>query len=388
MMVPSHALVVLSLTLASADTAARNGSRPNRQPHVCDPNAPGGCTVCNACCRFGGNQTKCDACFAIECTFDCKDAAEACSEQCVRHCWSELTSTPCLRECVSCHGVWLLLGVLVPYFGRLVIDFLLGEVKKRCRRRFACCRPKARVADRPRRPDDARLDQPLVGREEEEVPGFTMAQLMDADGLRMGNSWADAVEATGLSSFGAAVRGTGRCLFWHVAQPAGYFAVYGCAISVGELDDLQVVLGGFVAAREVLYLLFVGACVWVRPAFLLVDVGASLHTVGDDLGHGGYGFLAMYVFAPEKFVAIVLFGTQTSKILAVMIFGVVLDLFAVGALAWAIDHPPPLALTVGYGVTTLAIVSFICLWIHMGMSALCSSFEFECFLCECLRIAR
>ena len=85
------------------------------QRHVCDPGAPGGCTVCDECCHIAHNQSRCEACVALDCAFDCDDAAEACSRQCVQNCWSEVTSAPCLRDCVSCRGFWLLLAVAIPY---------------------------------------------------------------------------------------------------------------------------------------------------------------------------------------------------------------------------------------------------------------------------------
>lgn len=343
-MVASRALVALALALAAGAAA---------QQHVCDPGAPGGCTVCDECCHIAHNQTvKCEACFSASCAFDCDDDAEACSRQCVQHCWSEVTSAPCIRDCVSCHGLWLLLGVLVPYLGRLVVDFLLGEVKKRCGERFACCRPKGRGEERQRAPDDSRRGQPLLGTEEQ-VQGFTMDNLTGAN-----SSWAAAVEANGLSPFGATVRGAGRFLLWHVAQPAGYFAVYGCAVSAGELDDTQLGLGFAVAWREALYLLTVLACVVVNPAFLLVDVGASVRdTGGGDPLYRGYSFLAIYVLAPEMFVAFALSGQRG---LSAVVVSIMLDgcgMAALGAGLRAGGLPP--ALAVGYCVTTLAALAFI-----------------------------
>jgi hypothetical protein len=51
----------LALALAAGVTA---------QQHVCDPNAPGGCTVCDDCCHIKHNQTaKCDACFGTTAEF-------------------------------------------------------------------------------------------------------------------------------------------------------------------------------------------------------------------------------------------------------------------------------------------------------------------------------
>ena len=115
--------------------------------------------MCAECCHFVGNQTaKCEACVALECAI-CEDEAQACSRLCVQHCWSEAGRAPCMMDCVSCRGFWLLLAVAIPYGGRLVVDFLLGEVKKRCGKRLACCQPKGRGEEGPRGPDDAPLNQ-------------------------------------------------------------------------------------------------------------------------------------------------------------------------------------------------------------------------------------
>lgn len=113
----------------------------------------------------------------------------------------------------------------------------------------------------------------------------------------------EAARANGMSPFIALWSGVGRFLLWHVAQPAGYFAVYSCAVSAGELDGLQVWLGGFVAGREALYLLTVLACVCYNPALLLVDLRASRHKASV---HGPpYCFLLwMYMLSPEVFVLV------------------------------------------------------------------------------------
>eukprot|EP01045_Picozoa_sp_COSAG04_P028832 COSAG04_NODE_4580_length_2005_cov_2.719307_1_plen_386_part_00 len=349
-MVASRARAALSLVLAAAAAA---------QQHVCDPGALGGCNVCDECCHIVGNQTaKCDACVALECAFDCDDAAEACSRQCVQHCWSEVTSAPCMKDCVSCRGFWLLLAVAIPYGGRLVVDFLLGEVKKRCGKRLACCQPKGR--DGEGIDGAALLDEQATAAGE----GFTMKKLQDDDSSSWADdssSWADAVEANGLSPFGALWRGAARFLLWHVAQPAGYFAVYGCAVSAGEVDGLQTWLGGFVAAREALYLLTVLVCVVVNPAFLLVDVGASVHDTSGENEQRGYGFLALYVLAPEKFVALAADrGDESNLFLCALLGGALLDLCGVAALGAGLGAGSlPPALAVGYSVTALAAVCFI-----------------------------
>ena len=62
------------------------------------------------------------------------------------------------------------------------------------------------------------------------------------------------------------------------------------------------------AAREALYALTVLAALCGNPAFLLVDVGASVRDTDAEHGEGGYAFLAMYVLAPEKLAAVAAFG--------------------------------------------------------------------------------
>ena len=80
-----------------------------------------------------------------------------------------------------------------------------------------------------------------------------------------------------------------------MSLPASYFVVFACAVQAGELDGLQLWLGGFVAGREALYTLMVLACTCVNPAFLLVDVGASVRdeTAGGNAIESGYSFLFM-----------------------------------------------------------------------------------------------
>jgi hypothetical protein len=96
-----------------------------------------------------------------------------------------------------------------------------------------------------------------------------------------------------------------RLVLWHALQPALYAYVFSHAFPT--LEPLQRWLGGFVLLREALYLLFVVACAWVNPAFLLVDVAASVRDEGARGEQGGNTFLAMYVLAPEKYVATALF---------------------------------------------------------------------------------
>ncbi len=170
------------------------------------------------------------------------------------------------------------------------------------------------------------------------------------------SSWATAVQQNGTRPCTAVMQAVGRFFFWHVIQPVGYCVVFW--VYFPTLEPLQRWLGGFVLLREALYLLAVVACAWVNPAFLLVDVAASVRGPSHDGLEGGYAFLAMYVLAPEKYVALALFGKggldSCLVIPVVILLGPLLDLCGLGALGAGLGAGglPP-ALAVGYTVTAL-----------------------------------
>ena len=126
------------------------------------------------------------------------------------------------------------------------------------------------------------------------------------------------------------------------------------------------------AAREALYLLSVLMCAWVNPAFLLVDVGATVRD-GTVRGlNGGYSFLFMYVADPEKLVALALFDTGGLASYALMgvamLGGSLLDLCGVAALGAGVGagNLPP-ALAVGYSVTALGALFMAGVVLARGM---------------------
>jgi hypothetical protein len=191
-----------------------------------------------------------------------------------------------------------------------------------------------------------------------------------------GSSWADAVAANGQSSFSAAAAAATKLLLWHWLQPALYFTVFNCYWA--ELDGWQQGFGAAVAVREALYVLTTLAGVAYNPAFLLVDVGATVRdkdadniNIGYVIGYvggvyvyprktrGGYVFLGLYVLAPEKFVAQAAFGKggadKEDLYYLLVVGGVLLDLCGVAALAVGLLSPAGLepALAVGYGATVL-----------------------------------
>ena len=110
--------------------------------------------------------------------------------------------------------------------------------------------------------------------------------------------------------------------------------------------------------REALYLLLVLACTWANPAFLLVDVGASVRDTEASLGRGGYEFLALYVLAPEKvvFSALLLAGGLFRQGLwrLCMLGSAVLDACAICALVLGLRAAElPLSLGLSFAATTL-----------------------------------
>ena len=114
--------------------------------------------------------------------------------------------------------------------------------------------------------------------------------------------------------------------------------------------------------REAVYLLSVLACTWVNPAFLLVDVGASVRDTEAASVECGYSFLALYVLAPEKFVAMALFDHRGlgPDLWKDPIYGLaLLDLCGLGALGAGLGSGSlPPALAVGYSATALAAFWF------------------------------
>ena len=95
--------------------------------------------------------------------------------------WAE--PSPCLHECLSSPDV-LFWAVVLPFVGRLVADYLWGQVKTRlCG--FICTRGEA--ADKYDDVERDSLDAKPDRRHSEPPPGFTCKQL-----YARGSSWAEA----------------------------------------------------------------------------------------------------------------------------------------------------------------------------------------------------
>lgn len=361
-----------------------------------------GCSegVCQSCCsdlaHFVSNATAaCEECVLQRCNEEYVCNAAVCNQQCMQHCWSKLGSAPpCIKACVSCDGVWTAVAVVLPFAGRFLVDFLktrLQEVVGPClKNNCGCLRTPAEeeTASMKFKKGQGPLARPLLVAPGK--PAFTMLDLCRSGG----GQWAAARDAgTGLSPCDAVFQAVGRLIGWHLAQPVSYFVVFACAYQ--KLNSLQKWLGAAVAVREGLYVLMVLVCVRINPAFLLVDVGATVQQTKSEFAdavkasHGskppkfspgglemhGYGFLFMYVLAPEKFVMFALLfggGLATNKSLGALtpacVFGLtVLDLCGLGALGAGIGVGDlPAALAVGYSVTTLGALWMVGLVVANG----------------------
>lgn len=323
--------------------------RPNDGPHVCNPCSPGGCNVGPECCQgFLSVQSDCDLCVAAAAPLG-------------------LAPTPAAAAATvedATEGTSMVLIVLIPYVGRFLVDFALRD--------FALQLLQRKVTG------DAGSSLLLT----QPPQGFTMVDLTSVD-----SSWSKACEANGLNHGRSVLAGAVKFLFWHVAQPMSYFLVF--STYSPELGDAQVWLGCAVALREAVYLLMVLACVCVNPAFLLVDVGASVSlelrkeasrtSLDDDTEEptkpgdyvSGYTLLGLYAIAPEKFVAFALFGEggldRPGLMGLAMLGGSVLDLGGLAALGVGLGMGNlPAALGVSYGATALGALCFAGLALLFG----------------------
>ena len=358
---------------ACSKCAAAECSTPNH----CNPTAVVGCNVCPHCCAASYSEpAACDSCVFDHCQstdrrcelesyFDCGQHTPnaTCSERCITKCWARPWS-PCLQNCSFCKAEKLTFIVLLPFIGRALIGWMseafIKKLKAFIKKRCACCKPSTTTHSRALgQPGPESLGLGLLSREshqqqwnENTTPanGFTVRMLINS-----GSSWAKALEANGQSPYGATVAAATKLLLWHWLQPVLYFVVFVCLWD--DLDIWQILFGSVVAVREALYVLTTLAELRYNPAFLLVDVGASVRDRDSDLG--GYTFLGMYVLAPEKFVAMAAFeegGGDKECVAKVIVFGGVLfDLCGVAALVAGLLSPNGLepALAIGYSATAL-----------------------------------
>jgi hypothetical protein len=233
-----------------------------------------------------------------------------------------------------------------------------------------------------------------------EPPGFTNRQLNFC-----GSSWAAACESKDLSpqSGNARVQAALRLLFWHAIQPLVYFWAFEAAAPT--FGDRELFLARGVYIREVMYFVSALLCTAVNPAFLLVDVAATVSGAAETessydgdgrcyetrrqrdealkrSGHrkqAGIAFLLMYVISPEIYTVQALCGkgglnNTKGLVLAVLAtWGyMILDWFGVFALRAGFDRGHliiPAALAVSYGAATLVWVMACIGSIYAGVVA-------------------
>ena len=123
-----------------------------------------------------------------------------------------------------------------------------------------------------------------------------------------------------------------------------------------------------VAVREGLYVLVTLVGLVRNPAFLPVNVLSSWTDDEGNFDNKGNIFIAMYVLAPEKFVARAAFDWSNHDFLLNTFWfgGALLDLNGVAALvAGLLSHGGLVpALAVGYGATTLGGLFVICTYLY------------------------
>ena len=86
--------------------------------------------------------------------------------------------------------------------------------------------------------------------------------------------WSKACDMSGLSFWPAALLAAAKLLLWHWLQPAAYLVAL--AVYWGEIDGVSRWLGAIVGVREVIYVALTLAALYVQPAYLLVEVNATL----------------------------------------------------------------------------------------------------------------
>ena len=136
------------------------------------------------------------------------------------------------------------------------------------------------------------------------LDGFTMTTLCSGNY----NSWAEAVQANDKGPVYSYSLAAFR-LLGHLSQPVVcIFLLIKYASRIDMIDQTQIILGSLVAVREGFYFIMTCCLVYLKPSFLLVNITSSAYGSRDgDVIKQGATFWFMYLFAPEKFVAFVLF---------------------------------------------------------------------------------
>jgi hypothetical protein len=194
-------------------------------------------------------------------------------------------------------------------------------------------------------------------------------------------TWTDTRESFQLTAHQAFATSVSKLLLWHWSQPVAYifvFAIYYC-----DLDEVQQFYGKVVVARECMYLVGTVVALLCCPVFLLVElprvwepeVDGTLDGNSGSLSRRGWSSVStsalsswvMYLLAPHAFVQLCIIRQAESSgtnslilnlldvIWAAEIFADFCSMCALGLLF--ADPDPPVAMIIGYYMTTLSFAT-------------------------------
>ena len=222
-------------------------------------------------------------------------AAElGCASGCWLGCWENVTAPACATACATGDAAWLLaLVLLLPHLGRLTVEYVIADQYRK--KGTKASRVSPRQAKKRKRSGRYAEVQPAAG------PGLTMAMLVTSEPW----PWSEAARTSRLPFAGAWA--TARLLCWHIAQPVAVFVAF--QASAPQLPIVQWWLGACIVVREALHLALLLVVLWHNRAALLVDVVGSVNsadTTSEEAPEfvSGTAFLALYVAAPEMFLAL------------------------------------------------------------------------------------
>jgi hypothetical protein len=278
------------------------------------------------CCAMAEPQESC--------------AAAVCASSCFS-CWTAVSAPPCATACASGDQSWVLVVVAVaPYVVRCVFGVFTQtprESKKKTKKKGKKSRQK----------------EEYEGLESTSSVAITQPKLTMARLLVDGSDWDEAAAGASLVPAQCA----GRLLAWHIAQPLSVFVVF--QATAPQLTCVQWWLGACICCREALHLVSLVLAVLTKPAFLLLDVPASVQqdqpdeSTDSDAQYPGFAtgrtVLALHTLSPEMFLALVWSHPAAKRIgFAVMLLGFLFNLGGAAALATigaqGTDQPPPLGL--------------------------------------------
>lgn len=274
---------------------------------------------------------------------------------------------PCLQTCAADHAMAVALLAVLPYACR-VLDFCGNSLKEKVSGSDDDDDDEPRKSKKGKGKDGKKKKKYSRLDKKKESDHLTMKLLLDLDD----DSFGDVAETYGWEPGQAYLCGAGRMLFCHVLQPVLYLVLFSFALQGSPQDSLQgstqdnglhavsVACGWCVALREAAYLVATLACAFKKPAFLLINVPATVEDTGKD-GPGGLSsgktFLAAYVSSPQSFVLNVLCSSleveeQPRRLALAGSFG--LNVFAAAAFGSALAVPSvPLWLKAFYAATAI-----------------------------------